>query len=188
MTDATELRRAFFLLIADGRAAQREEGFKVLSISDDPKMRQLGDVGKTIAEALHSNGEPKKLESALEFFKRVPGTDYWHRYMETSGQVILRTGVLATENSARKLQLMDYGVRLIGMALSGSFPVSDATIEILQSIPPQYREAKAAADALAMRNEALRPQGVREEPSLKRPGRLFDTQIPRRVVDKRAKT
>jgi hypothetical protein len=152
-----EIRQTFFFLIADLRAEKREEAYKKLAGSRDKNVSDLAEIGKTIANVLFENADPKTLDSVIEFFDHTPTeSDYWYKLMETSGQVVLGEALSIAE-SKRKEELLRYGLKLIGRALSGWVPVSETTIEMLKRIKTDDKEIKDFVAFLIKRNEELSP-------------------------------
>ncbi|MBU0532599.1 hypothetical protein KKB44_03835 [Candidatus Micrarchaeota archaeon] len=156
-----ETQEMFFTLIWHEGRVKRGEITAKLSSSDDPNVRELANIGNSIIKVLNGEEKSATLSDALKSFDRLPTTDYWHSFMETSGQVLISKGLRMKKG--KRSEFLKYGVAMVALAGSSSFPVSETTIDLLKKAKKADKSLAEAADRIIRQNPSLKP--IIEKPS-----------------------
>jgi hypothetical protein len=151
-----DYREVYFTLVHDSRAQKREEALRQLVESGDQYLKRIAEAGAAIAKVVCEGADAKTLGEAAEKLSGLPMSDYWKKYLEVSGQVLIDRG-LAMERSEKRSAILESGMKLMAGAMSGGFPLSDASIELVKKARDAEPALQEAAGSIVVLNSHLIP-------------------------------
>jgi hypothetical protein len=172
--DMIEIKRLFFTILSDSRAAKQEEAAAILLAYSDERVDKLVVAGRTIRQAVDGKAGPDILKKVVVAFTELPETDYWHGFMETSGQVVLQKGLLMSDDKALekdRLGMVSQGFAMLRLALGPGFPLSEETMGLVQILKKSDARFAKDADEIIGRNQRLTSENADK-------GRLFKRNRP----------
>lgn len=155
----TEVKTQFFTLIHDGRPEKKEAAAAFLRASQLANVRKLAEIGEALVAVRDGNTERAIFEMALEGFRSLPTSDFWYKFIETSGQVLISAGSIPGRDPVLARMLCERGLELMSFALTLGIPLSDQSVSLVRGVQVRQKSLSAMAGAVLSLNEQLGHRG-----------------------------
>ncbi|MDD5172477.1 MAG: hypothetical protein PHF60_05595 [Candidatus ainarchaeum sp.] len=177
--DMIEIKRLFFTILSDARPAKQEEAAETLHAYSDERVDKLVAAGRTVRQVVGGKAGPDALKDVITAFTELPETDYWHGFMETSGQAVLQKGLRMSDDKAMKkdkLGMVSQGFAMLRLALGPGFPLSEETMGLVKTLRKSDGRFARDADEIIGRNQRLTSENADKGRQFRRgPPRKSDT-------------
>ncbi|MFH1785756.1 MAG: hypothetical protein ABH842_04980 [Candidatus Micrarchaeota archaeon] len=149
-----DTRTMFFTLIWYSGEVDGNKIVEVLSRDHNENVKKLAIIGQTIVAVVKGETSTSELSKISEMFDKFPSTDYWMKFVEVSGQVLLTRALEMVGHKETKKELTKYGLELLSKVTSSGFALNKTTIQLLKMISD--REFSAQAILLVRQNGVLK--------------------------------
>ncbi len=162
--DAKEIRRLYYIVMVDVREKEREDAAGRLKASDDPRVQKLAGIAQDVSKVVHDEERPDTLTAALKAFDNYPSNEFWRRFMEVTGEVLIKK---AQQKPEDREELLGHAFRAIARSQDGGFVLSKGTTELVESIRDEKTGTAKMILAQNSRNTVPLPRTFRGQPASK---------------------
>jgi len=157
--DETEVARQYYVLISDLRVEKRTAAFDMLSQDGNADVASLARIGKKVLDVIIGIAPVSELDKVLHEFDSFSPTSYWSRFMETTGQELIRSSYAITEmDEPEREEIIGHALRFLSRAQDGGFPLSDYSLGLLKKVKDGGGANSQMAGELVARNEMFTPE------------------------------
>ncbi len=157
--DETEVARQYYILISDLRPEKRTAAFASLSGEKNESAAALARIGKKVFDVIIGLAPVPELEGVLAEFDSFTPVAFWSRFMETTGQELIRTCYANREmDEPERREIIGHALRFISRAQDGGFPLSEFTLAQLRKVKESGGENGKSAEELIARNDMVMPE------------------------------
>lgn len=167
MNGHEEAKGKFSTLVSDKREEEKMRAYESLVRGGDELMARVARLGIAVSRVVAGEAPPSGLNAVFEDAMRLPKSSFWNGFMETAAQALSRKG-LGMEVGEQRRQMLAAALKAFSIAMGGSLPISDFSMEAVREIKGAESSLAADADGIAMLNRSYSPGSsrLREEREL----------------------